>query len=35
MSEGVFERANLRDGAEGSLAHQAPGRVLHVGSVHR
>jgi hypothetical protein len=35
MTERVFERANRRDGAEGSLVHQAQTSddVLHLGTV--
>jgi hypothetical protein len=37
MSERVFERANQRYGAEGSLVHQeqALDDVLHLGMVHQ
>ncbi len=37
MSEGVFERANQRYGAEGSLVHQARtlGDLLLSGVVHQ
>ena len=37
MSERVFERANQRDGAEGSLVHQARivNDLLHNGMVHQ
>ena len=37
MSERVFERANQRYGAEGSLVHQTRtlGDLLHGGMVHQ
>ncbi len=37
MSERVFERANQRDGAEGSLVHQAHkvSHLLHTAMVHQ
>jgi hypothetical protein len=37
MSERVFERADQRDGAEGSLVHQArtPEHLLHAEVVHQ
>jgi hypothetical protein len=37
MSERVFERANQRYGAEGSLVHQAPtvNDLFHAAMVHQ